>query len=124
MSAAHKSTTVRRATQPSPEGKSIIYDPATGDFACYLDGEYVGHRPTYPAAETTLNTLMMDKLHEGQYATAAELDDGSDLHTIIDDYTPEQRAFARRVGCITGVLACRLFDLDRPAAEELLRQLT
>ncbi len=51
--------------------KSIRYDRATGDFAAYLDDNYIGHFATYHDAEVALDQVAYDLLMDGQCATAA-----------------------------------------------------
>lgn len=40
--------------------KSIVYDPETRDFACYLDGELVAFAHTYQEAEVLLDDLIYE----------------------------------------------------------------
>lgn len=42
--------------------KAIVYDPETGDFAYYLDGELIGFARTYREAEAELDALVFDLL--------------------------------------------------------------
>lgn len=49
-------------------GKRITYDRATGDFQCWLDGEFIGYAPTYHDAEVKLNALIYDRLRRNVYA--------------------------------------------------------
>jgi hypothetical protein len=43
-------------------GKHIAYEPATRDYAMYLDGDLIGFARTYHEAETTLDQLAFDLL--------------------------------------------------------------
>lgn len=43
--------------------KAVIYDPETGDWAMYLDGELVGFARTYDEAEVTLDQLVAELLN-------------------------------------------------------------
>jgi len=97
------------------EGKHIQYDRETKDYACYLDGEYIGHRANYSDAETTLNGLIYDKQAHGDYATATQLDGGSSDEEIAADYATDARD-GEPVGSIHGcaVYAARY---DEPGEE-------
>jgi hypothetical protein len=57
-------------TPTSTEGKCIQYDRFTKDYACFLDGEYVGHQPTYGDAETHIDYIYHEQLTRTQVNTA------------------------------------------------------
>lgn len=40
--------------------KEIVYNSETRDYYCFLDGEFVGCRKTYPCAEMLLNQLVYE----------------------------------------------------------------
>ena len=46
MAAKHNSTTIPQ------DGKHIRYDRETKDYACYLNGEFIGYAPNYSDGET------------------------------------------------------------------------
>jgi hypothetical protein len=48
------------ATTSIPE-KSIRYQRATKDYAMYLNGQYIGSRETYSAAETELDAVVTEQ---------------------------------------------------------------
>ena len=53
--------------------KSIRYDRATGDFAAYLDDNYIGHFTNHHDAEVALDQVAYDQLADGSDAdTMAE----------------------------------------------------
>jgi hypothetical protein len=54
------------------EGKAIIYDRETKDFACYLEGQFIGYARTYFDAETKINKLAYEQLAHEQ-ATSADI---------------------------------------------------
>jgi hypothetical protein len=67
------STTVLPIAQrlnPSPVGKSIVYDRETRDFACFLDAIYIGHAATYGDGESRLNAAAYESLADTQVETA------------------------------------------------------
>ena len=43
------------------EGKFIQYDRQTKDYACYLDGEFIGYAPDHSAAETLVSTTYYEQ---------------------------------------------------------------
>lgn len=45
--------------------KSIRYDRQSKDFACYLDGEFVGYAASYSAGEALLDQVAYDQLMDG-----------------------------------------------------------
>lgn len=58
---AHDTTIVARFDPPA-EGKMIAYDRETGDYAMFLDRQYLGHAPTYHAAEQEIAAIFHDQL--------------------------------------------------------------
>jgi hypothetical protein len=64
--------------------KSIAYDYETRDYAMRLDGELVGFARNYHEAEIALDLLVYEMLSDGHFASATELDGGSDLDAIRD----------------------------------------
>lgn len=45
--------------------KEIVYDRGTRDYAMYLDGEFVGYRANYHAADFALDEMIFDALIYG-----------------------------------------------------------
>ncbi|HEU4322177.1 MAG TPA: hypothetical protein VFS21_03425 [Roseiflexaceae bacterium] len=69
MDTTHESTTI------PAHGKHIAYLRATREYAMYLDGEPVGFARTYAEAETTLNSLMYERLaHQARWTEAPSED--------------------------------------------------
>lgn len=66
--------------------KSIRYDRETRDYACYLDGQYIGSRANYSDGEALCNQVAYDLLMDGQCATATELDAGSEPDAMAADH--------------------------------------
>ena len=58
---AHDTTIVARFDPPA-EGKMIAYDRETGDFAMFLNHQYLGHAPTFHAAEQEIAAVYYDQL--------------------------------------------------------------
>lgn len=54
--------------------KSIHYDRQSKDFACYLDGEFVGYAASYSAGEALLDQIAYDLLADGAVLSAAQLE--------------------------------------------------
>lgn len=54
--------------------KSIRYDRQSKDFACYLDGEFVGYAASYSAGEALLDQIAYDLLAGGAVLSAAQLE--------------------------------------------------
>ena len=54
--------------------KSIQYDRASKDFKAELDGQLIGFFGSYHAAEVELNRVAYERLIDGDFATAAEMD--------------------------------------------------
>lgn len=54
--------------------KSIRYDRQSKDFACYLDGEFVGYAASYSAGEALLDQIAYDLLADGAVLSAAQLE--------------------------------------------------
>ena len=65
--------------------KEIRYDRATGDFAAYLDDNYIGHFANHHEAEVALDQVAYDLLMDGQALTAQALDGGSDADTMAEE---------------------------------------
>jgi hypothetical protein len=57
--------------------KRIAYNRTTRDYDCYVDGRYVGSRPTYSDGETLCNEVAYDLITSGALYTATQLDGGS-----------------------------------------------
>ena len=55
---------------PSAEGKSIVYDRQTKDYACFLDAVYIGHAATYGDGETRCQQVAYEQLAHTQAETA------------------------------------------------------
>ncbi len=72
-------------TATTTTDKSIRYDRASRDWAAYLNGEYIGSFSTHAAAEAALDQVAYDLLMDGQCATAAELDGGSDADAMAEE---------------------------------------
>lgn len=53
------------------DGKGIVFDRETRDFALYLDGELVGFARTYQEAEATLDALVYEILVQAYGPAAA-----------------------------------------------------
>ena len=76
----------RNSTTEIPtDGKFIRYDKETKDYACYLDGEFIGYASNYSDAETLCDTTYREQLEAGLFATAAALDAGSSIEEIAVD---------------------------------------
>lgn len=68
------------ATRPAPltppaipaEGKYIVYDRETGDYAMYLDAQFIGYARTYHDAEVTLDDLV-DEIARHTRVTTADM---------------------------------------------------
>lgn len=58
--------------------KEIKFDRLTGDFACYLDGDYKGHAANYSDGEVLLDQIAYDLLVDGVVLSALQLDGGSE----------------------------------------------
>jgi hypothetical protein len=56
------------------DGKCIRYDRETGDYACYLNGEFIGYAATYSDGETLCNEVSYDLISSGACYTATDLD--------------------------------------------------
>lgn len=52
----------------------IKYSRETKDYDCYVDGRYIGSRPTYSQADTLINQTVRDLIADGMVLTATELD--------------------------------------------------
>lgn len=61
---------IAQRLNPSPEGKSIIYDRLTKDYACFLDAQYLGHAATYGDGETRCRDAAYEQLTHTQAETA------------------------------------------------------
>ena len=55
-------TTIVDRFDPPVEGKAIYYDRETGDYAMFLNRQYLGHAPTYHAAEQEITAVSHDQL--------------------------------------------------------------
>lgn len=65
--------------------REIKYSRQDRDYACYVNGQYIGSRANYSDAETLCDQVAYDLLMDGQCATAAELDGGSSTEEIAAD---------------------------------------
>lgn len=55
--------TKRHSTTDIPtDGKCIRYDRETGDYACYLNGEFIGYAANYSAGEQLCNEVYYAQL--------------------------------------------------------------
>ncbi len=63
--------------------REIKYSRADRDYACYVNGQYIGSCANYSDGEALCNQVAYDLLMDGQCATAAELDGGSDVDTLV-----------------------------------------
>lgn len=52
----------------------IKFDRMTKDFSCYVDGRYVGSRPSYSAGEQLVTQVARDLIIDGLVYSATELD--------------------------------------------------
>jgi hypothetical protein len=80
--AKRNSTTVLPIAQrlnPSPVGKSIVYDRETKDYACFLDRQYIGHTSTYGDGETRCSEVYHDQLTHTTVETADMAADAAEL---------------------------------------------
>lgn len=73
MAATRKTTTAPTIPQ---DGKCIRYDRSTKDYACYLNGQFVGYAPTYHDAETNIANLYHEQL---QHTAVAVADDAAEM---------------------------------------------
>lgn len=55
------------------EGRYIEYDRETGDYAMYLDAQFIGYARTYHDAEITLDDLV-DEIARHTRATTADME--------------------------------------------------
>lgn len=61
--------------------KEIKFDRQSKDFACYLDGEFVGYAASYSAGEALLDQIAYDLLADGAALSAAQFAGGSEPDT-------------------------------------------
>ena len=66
--------------------REIKYSRQDRDYACYINGQYIGSRANYSEAETLCDQVAYDLIADGLCATATELDGGSDIDTIAADH--------------------------------------
>ena len=66
--------------------REIKYSRQDRDYACYVEGQYIGSRANYSDAETLCDQVAYDLIADGQCATATELDGGASVEAIAADY--------------------------------------
>ncbi len=66
--------------------REIKYSRADRDYACYVNGQYIGSRANYSDAETLCDQVAYDLIADGLCATAAELDGGSEPDAMVADH--------------------------------------
>ncbi len=86
--------------------REIKYSRQDRDYACYVNGQYIGSRANYSDAETLCDQVAYDLIADGQCATATELDGGSSAEEIAADapITPA-RHWSHDAGC-GGTVPC------------------
>jgi hypothetical protein len=62
---------------PGP-GKHIAYDPITGDWAAYYNGNLLGYRKRQDQAQTLADQFVYDLFRHGGAVTAGELAAGAE----------------------------------------------
>jgi hypothetical protein len=62
--------TIAQRLNPNPDGKSIIFDRLTKDYALFLNAIYIGHAATYGDGESRLNAAAYELLADTQVETA------------------------------------------------------
>jgi hypothetical protein len=65
----HGAASVPVHPAPSP-GKHIEYDPITGDWAAYYNGQLLGYRKRQDQAQTLADQFVYDLLRHGGAVTA------------------------------------------------------
>ena len=66
--------------------REIKYSRQDRDYACYVNGQYIGSRANYSDGEALCDQVAYDLLMDGQCATAAELDSGASVDEIAADH--------------------------------------
>ena len=66
--------------------REIKYSRQDRDYACYVNGQYIGSRANYSDGEALCNQVAYDLLMDGQCATATELDGGSEPDAMAADH--------------------------------------
>ena len=66
--------------------REIKYSRQDRDYACYVNGQYIGSRANYSEAETLCDQVAYDLIADGQCATATELDGGSEPDAMVADH--------------------------------------
>lgn len=69
--------------------REIKYSRQDRDYACYVNGQYIGSRANYSDAETLCDQVAYDLIADGQCATATELDGGASVEEIAADTCPD-----------------------------------
>lgn len=65
--------TKRHSTTDIPtDGKCIRYDRETGDYACYLYGEFIGYAANYSAGEQLCNEVYYAQLTPARAEASAD----------------------------------------------------
>jgi hypothetical protein len=62
---------------PRP-GKHIAFDPITGDYAAYYNGQLLGYRERHDQAQALADQFVYDLFHHGGAITAGELAAGAE----------------------------------------------
>ena len=109
MSATANDTTIIARFNPPCEGKAICYDRETGDYAMFLDHQYLGHAPTYHAAEQEIAAVYQDQLTHTS-SEAADQDADSCL-----PFEPTQAEIAHALTQLTTrtrLLTTQIADLE------------
>ena len=66
--------------------REIKYSRQDRDYACYVNGQYIGSRANYSDAETLCDQVAYDLVTDGLCATATALDAGSDPDAMAADH--------------------------------------
>ena len=66
-----------RVEGPCP-GKHIVFDPITGDYAAYYNGQLLGYRKRQDQAQTLADQFVYDLFRHGGAVTAGELAAGAE----------------------------------------------
>jgi len=66
--------------------REIKYSRQDRDYACYVNGQYIGSRANYSDAETLCDQVAYDLIADGLCATATELDGGSEPDAMAADH--------------------------------------